>query len=219
MISVKEAADILKVSTKKVYLWISEGYIPCQRLGNHYYLERDVVLAKLAELGGTEFNPAQDNDPLINMMLQLGGIHYDVPADSKQSALYNALSQIKAIDAKAMDPIFRMFLSREELASTGIGDGIAIPHSRSPLVGFTSEPLLSLSYLAAPIEFDALDGVPVNILFMLISPNMQTHLRILAKLSFLLQDTDCRGLILDKAPAERIISSVAEAEQRFGVRR
>jgi len=216
MISVKEAADILQVSAKKVYQWISEGSIPCQRLGNHYYLERDVVLAKLAEINRENPAPQQTPDPLISDMLLLGGVHYGIPGDDKRSALRNALSRIKAIDAAAMEPIFQMFLSREELASTGIGEGIAIPHSRSPLLGYASQPLLSLSYLDTPVDFDALDGLPVNILFMLISPNMQTHLRILARLSYLLQEPECRQVIVDRASAELIISTIAAAEKRLG---
>ena len=216
MISVKEAADILRVSAKKVYQWINEGSIPCQRLGNHYYLERDAVLAKLAEISRESPALEQTPDPLISEMLKLGGVHYGIPAEDKRSALHNALSQIKAIDAAAMEPIFQMFLSREELASTGVGEGIAIPHSRSPLLGYASQPLLSLSYQAEPVDFEALDGLPVQILFMLISPNMQTHLRILARLSYLLQEPECRRVILAKAPEELIISTLATAEKRLG---
>ncbi len=216
MISVKEAAEILQVSTKKVYQWIDAGILPCQRLGNHYYLERDTVLARLSELGKGQAAAEPCHDPQLCEMLKLGGIHYHVEAMDKRSALHNALSRISVIDAQAMEPIFQMFLSREELASTGIGDGIAIPHSRSPLVGYASRPLLSLSYLKSPVEFGALDGIPVSILFMLISPNMQTHLRILAKLSFLLQEPSCRKPILNRALPEEIIGAIAVAEKRFG---
>ena len=215
MITVKEAAGILKVSTKKVYQWIDEGYLPSQRLGSHYYLERDAVIAKLAELGRESGESYEAKDPLISQMLDCGGIHYDVEGDSKQSALYNALMRIEAIDKTAMEAIFQMFLSREELASTGIGEGIAIPHSRNPLVGYASQPLLSLSYLCKPVEFGALDGLPVSIFFMLISPNMQTHLRILARLSFLLQEPHCRKVIIDRAPASRIMDAIIEAEKRL----
>lgn len=216
MISVKEAADILRVSTKKVYQWIDTGCISFQRLGNHYYLEKDTVLAKLAELGKSHEAPEQNQDPRICDMLRLGGIHYGVEATDKRSALHSALVRIKAIDAKTMEPIYQMFLSREELASTGIGDGIAIPHSRSPLVGYATQPLLSLSYLENPVEFGALDKLPVSILFMLISPNMQTHLRILAKLSFLLQNPLCRKLVTERALPEEIIGAIDIAEKQFG---
>jgi len=219
MISVKEAAEILGVSTKKVYQLIDNGHLPSHRLGNQYYLERNEITNYMAESGNTSTEPGSDeidHDLNLSEMLANAGIFYNVPGDTKTAALHNALSRIQGIDLKAMEPIFQMFLSREELASTGIGNGIAIPHARGTLVGYIHQPLLSLSFLEQPIEYDAIDGNPVNTLFLLISPNVQTHLKILAKLAFLLQDPLCRDTIINRAPKETIVAVLAQAEKRFG---
>jgi len=219
MISVKEAADILGVSPKKVYQLIDQGRLPSHRLGKQYYLERNEVTNFMAETGKpvVEVNQAEiEADLHLSDMLARAGIYYNVAGDTKTTALHNALSLIKGIDLKVMEPIFQMFLSREELASTGVGNGIAIPHARGTLVGYINQPLLSLSFLDHPIEYDAIDGKPVEILFLLISPNVQTHLRILAKLAYLLQDPQCRETIINKAPQETILAAIALAEKRFG---
>ncbi len=219
MISVKEAADILGVTTKTVYHWIDQGRLPSHRLGNQYYLERIEVTNFMAESSKSVAGIKPDNidtDLRLSDMLSQAGIFYNVTGDTKTTALHNALSLIKGIDLKVMEPIFQMFLSREELASTGIGNGIAIPHARGTLVGYISQPLLSLSFLEQPIEFDAIDGKPVNTLFLLISPNVQTHLRILAKLAYLLQDPDCREALIAQASEDTILSVIAQAEKRFG---
>jgi PTS system nitrogen regulatory IIA component len=219
MISVKEAAEILGVTTKKVYQFIDHGLLPSHRLGKQYYLERNEVTNYMAETGKPtlEINPDEiDHELHLSEMLANAGIYYNVPGSTKTEALHNSLSLIKGIDLKVMEPIFQMFLSREELASTGVGNGIAIPHARGTLVGYINQPLLSLSFLENPIEYDAIDDKPVNILFLLISPNVQTHLRILAKLAYLLQDPACKETIINQAPPETILATIAQAEKRFG---
>jgi nitrogen PTS system EIIA component len=218
MISVKEAAEILHVSQKTVYRWISEGKLPLKRLGTQYYLERADVDSLTDQEGlvvsvipGTE----GDIDLPISEMLQRAGIFYNVGGNTVKDSLHQSLQNVKGVDVSVMEPIFRMFLSREELASTGIGDGIAIPHARGALVGYVSQPLLSLSFLENPVDFNAIDGKPVTALFLLISPNVKTHLRILAKLAYLLQDAACKAAVTSHAKAETILEVITEAEARF----
>lgn len=218
MISVKEAADILHVSQKTVYRWISEGKLPLKRLGRQFYLERADVNNLLTQEGmvipeipGTEV----DIDLPLSEMLSKAGIFYRICGTTVREVLHNALSNVKGVDSNMMEPIFQMFLSREELASTGIGDGIAIPHARGALVGYVSQPLLSLSFLENPVEFNAFDGKPVQALFLLISPNVKTHLRILAKLAYLLQDPVCKETIIQQASRDKILEVITQAEERF----
>jgi len=85
--------------------------------------------------------------------------------------------------------VFNALMAREQLGSTGLGNGIAIPHCRAPhcpgIVGM-------LITLDEPIDFDAIDGKPVDILFVLIVPEEETdeHVRTLASLAELLNDED-----------------------------
>jgi PTS system nitrogen regulatory IIA component len=108
-----------------------------------------------------------------------------------------------------------MFVAREELASTGIGDHIAIPHARGSLVGYINQPILSLSFLETPIDYGALDGRPVYALFLLVSPNVRTHLRILARLSFCLHDPEFKQAVLSQASRETILGTLAQTEARL----
>lgn len=218
MISVKEAAELLGVPTKTVYRWIDEGRLPSHRLGKQYYLERGELESFRESRGQSALGAASPRpvpEPGLGDMLTRGGIHYDVPGETRNSALHNALVRIEGLDARVMEPIFQMFISREELASTGIGEGIAIPHARGTLVGYVSQPLLSLSFLRQPVDYGAIDGQPVDILFLLISPNVQTHLRTLARLAWLLKSPPCREALLRRAPREKILQSFAAAEARL----
>ena len=103
--------------------------------------------------------------------------------------LANTISQdMPAIDA---DDLFRRLIARERLGSTGIGHGIAIPHCRVDNCEGTVGALLTLSQ---PIEFDAIDSEPVDILFAMLVPENAhgEHLQNLAALAGALNDTRFR---------------------------
>jgi nitrogen PTS system EIIA component len=220
MISVREASELIGVSQKTVYRWIKDGRIPSYRLGGQHFLEKsevnDLVIREgLRPLPEVTSDDGQEEDISLREMLIKGGVFYRIGGGTKREVLQNALSMVRGLDEKVADPLFRMFLAREELASTGIGEGIAIPHARGSLVGYVSQPALSLSFLEKPVEYGALDGKPVHALFLLISPNVRTHLRILAKLSFALRMLPCKEAILGQASRDIILNVFARAEEGF----
>ena len=217
MLSVREAAEALGVSQKTVYRWIKDGRIPSHRLGGQHFLERSevnnlVIREGLGPLpdGSDEMENVEDIS--LHDMLVRGGVFYRISGTTKKDVLRNALGLIKGVDDSVSDPLFQMFLAREELASTGIGDHIAIPHARGSLVGYVSHPILSLSFLETPIDYGALDGKSVYALFMLISPNVRTHLRILARLAFCLHASEFKKAVLNQASRETILKILAETE-------
>jgi PTS system nitrogen regulatory IIA component len=220
MLSVREAAEVLGVSQKTIYRWIKDGLVPSHRLGGQHFLERSEVnnLAirdGLRPVPESAQEPENDSDATLHSMLVRGGVFYRIGGRSKKEALQNALSMVKGVDESISGPLFQMFLAREELASTGIGDHIAIPHARGSLLGYISQPILSLSFLESPIDYGALDGKPVFALFLLVSPNVRTHLRILARLSFCLRDADFKQAILGQASREALLAALAQAEARI----
>jgi PTS system nitrogen regulatory IIA component len=99
--------------------------------------------------------------------------------------------------------------AREAMGSTGIGDGIAIPHVRNPIVLHVERPLVALCLLAHPVDFDAIDGRPVHSLFVVVTPDVPTHLRVLAQLGFTLRDETLRALLRDRGPSDAILERFA----------
>jgi PTS system nitrogen regulatory IIA component len=221
MISVREAAELIGVSQKTVYRWIKDGRVPSYRLGGQHFLEKSDVndlviregLRPIPDVASNGDEP--DEDISLREMLIKGGVFYRIGGGTKREVLQNALTMVRGLDEKVADPLFRMFLAREELASTGIGEGIAIPHARGSLVGYISQPALSLSFLEKPVDYGALDGKPVHALFLLVSPNVRTHLRILAKLSFALRMPLCKEAIQSQASRDVILDVFARAEEGF----
>ena len=98
--------------------------------------------------------------------------------------LSQALASRVAIDHRV---IFETLLTREKLGSTGIGQGIAIPHGKVPTL---SRVYGLFARLATPVDFESVDGQPVDLVFVLLAPDHAgaDHLKALAKISRLLRD-------------------------------
>ncbi|MDR9413806.1 MAG: PTS IIA-like nitrogen regulatory protein PtsN [Spiribacter sp.] len=111
-----------------------------------------------------------------------------VRATSKKRAL-ERLSELLMLDAsnEAVQAVFEGLTLRERLGSTGLGHGVGLPHSRS---GELDQPRAAIIRLDQPIEFDAVDRQPVDILFALLVPehNNDEHLRILSRLAEMFRD-------------------------------
>jgi len=141
-------------------------------------------------------------------------IQSDLKADDKEGVIremVQALVEAGRIRAADYESIVKAILSREELGSTGIGRGVAVPHTKHPsvdrLVG-------SVAISREGVDFDALDGEKVNLFFLLISPQDRPgdHLRALENIARQLRDeTFCRFLKQAKS-AEDIRQLLEEAD-------
>lgn len=138
-------------------------------------------------------------------------ITLDLPATSKKEAL-KSLAQLLALDVNVHESaIYAAINERESLGTTGIGQGLAIPHARiegvDRVVGI-------LARLAQPVEYDAVDGKAVDVIFMLIAPldAGSDHLRALASASRLLRDPAVATLARQAKSAEGLRLALAPAE-------
>lgn len=103
-------------------------------------------------------------------------------------------------------------LAREDESTTGIGDGIAIPHCKSDAV---TAPGLAAMVLPDGVEYDALDGEPVKLIFLIAAPNSKDnlHLEVLSRLSMLLMDSDFVNNLKNASSKEEFLSIIDKAEQ------
>src|ERR1043166_7108374 len=88
--------------------------------------------------------------------------------------------------------LFNALKAREELCSTCVNDGVAIPHSRNAIVGLVERPVIAYGRHATGIDFGALDGQPVRHFFLLCAPNVREHLQLLARLARMLNRPEFR---------------------------
>jgi nitrogen PTS system EIIA component len=105
---------------------------------------------------------------------------------------------------------------REQLCSTGIGDGIALPHARNALVGLVEKPVLVFGRHRRGLPFSAVDGKPAKIFFLLVAPTVTQHLQMLARLSRVLRNAALRRGLLKANSPEAVIELLTVAEQGLG---
>ena len=219
-LSVQDAASLLNVSTKTVYRWIKQQVIPVYRINEQFRFNRAELLEwatsrRIPISPGIflEGEPSKIPLPTLFDALRAGGVAYRVGGDDKASVLRAVVDMLKLPDEVDREFLYQVLLARETLGSTGIGDGIAIPHVRNPIVLHIESPFVTLGMLRRAVDFDAIDGQPVHALFMVVSPTVPGHLRILGQLGFLLRDDELRRLLRERAPAETILSRIEFLEQ------
>jgi len=146
-------------------------------------------------------------DLLSKDAIKLNGI-----ANSKQDAI-NKLVDLMAKNGNLTDKekYTQVVLKREEEGSTGIGEGIAIPHGKTDAV---SRPGLSAMVINDGVEFDSLDGQPAKLLFLIAAPNTKdnVHLDVLSRLSTLLMDTEFRKSLMEAKTPEEFLRYIDIAE-------
>jgi len=133
--------------------------------------------------------------------------------DTVLDELVNQIPQL-ARQPEARKTLLRALQERELLHSTGIGDGIALPHARNALVGLVDEPIVVFARHATGIPYGAIDGVPARLFFLLIAPTVTQHLGVLARLSRILRDPKVRQNLLTAERPEKVISLIQDAEAK-----
>jgi mannitol/fructose-specific phosphotransferase system IIA component (Ntr-type) len=113
------------------------------------------------------------------------------------------------------DTLLRAIHEREQLHSTGIGDGIALPHARNALVGLVDKPVIVFGRHERGIPFGAVDGKPAQLFFLLIAPTVTQHLAILARISRVLNDPRLRQALLKADRPEKAHALIKDAETKL----
>jgi len=145
---------------------------------------------------------------LIATLLPRSNIALDLDAGSKKLVFEQAAALFETTQNLAHGAVVESLLAREKLGSTGLGQGIAIPHGR---IKGLKQATAALLRLKTAIPFDAPDGAPVNLLFVLLVPKNATdlHLQILGELAQLFSDKALRQQLLttnDPAHAYQLIA-------------
>ena len=218
-LSVRDVAKLLNVSERTIYRWIDRGTLPVYRMGDQFKFNRTELLewATSRRLNVSaeivaEPESAGSEPCRLSDALKAGGIFYRIGGDDKASVLRSVVEVLRLPDEVDREFLYEVLLARESLGSTGIGDGIAIPHVRNPVVLHVAQPTVTLCFLEHPIDFEAIDAQPVHTLFTLISPTVRSHLRMLSQLSFSLRKTSFRRIIREQGAREAILAEVVQIE-------
>jgi PTS system nitrogen regulatory IIA component len=159
-------------------------------------------------------NPA-DAMPSLTEALATGGVHYRLGGKNKDGVIRAIVDVIPLPGDADKDLLVDALIARENLGTTAIGDGIAIPHVRNPLIFHVDKPLVALCFLEQAIDFGALDGKPVDIVLTIITNSVRSHLHVLSRLSFALNKEEVRRAVKSDSSREDIFAAFKKVESSF----
>jgi nitrogen PTS system EIIA component len=227
-LTVREAARLLSVSESEIYRWIDDGDIPCHVVNHQPLFSR----AELLEWATAHRRPLStelfDDGAAVHSLataMERGGVHPHIAADDREGVLRAVVEHLPIPDPGERELVLAVMLAHEKEASTAVGDGIAIPHVRSPVVFAGAPAAIAVCYLEHPVAFDApepggaegadrqgIHGEPVEVVFAMMTPTIRTHLQLLSRLSLALLDPDFKRALADRAPFEDLVAHARRIE-------
>jgi nitrogen PTS system EIIA component len=154
---------------------------------------------------------------VLSELLSTAVINLDLKSTDREAVLAELVNQIPQLarQPEARQTLLRALHDREALHSTGIGDGVALPHCRNALVGLVEEPVLVFGRHVQGIPYGAIDSVPARLFFLLVAPTVTQHLAILARLGRVLRDPKLRKSLLSAEKPEKVVELIRSAEAKL----
>ena len=157
----------------------------------------------------------------LSALLRKGGIYYRLPGKFPKETLSSFVDIVPATAPAAAgqnaavnrDKLLQALLEREELMPTAMGNGIALPHPRNPIIEKEEDQFAALAFPENEIDWGALDGKPIHTIILIVSASAKTHLASLQRISFFCRDENFSALLKRRAPAEEIIGYIENIEQ------
>ncbi len=221
-LGVRETAKLLEVSEKTIYRWIAKDRMPTHRVNDQYRFNRAEIL-EWATSQRIPISPKileeSDDGPLPSLAqaLKAGGIHYRLGGTDKATVLRCVVDVMPLPQEVDRDFLYQVLLARESVGSTGIGEGIAIPHVRNPVVLHIPQPMVSLCFLDNAIDFKAIDDKPVHTLFAIVSPTIKAHLSLLGRLAYGLRQSRFADSVRSRASREEIMAAAQNLDETLPV--
>jgi nitrogen PTS system EIIA component len=218
LLTVQGAARLLGTSERQVYRWADEGEIPVRRIRDQLRFNRTDLLEWATSRRMSVHVEAFDDDdpaehaPSLPAALRLGGVHRDVRGSDRESVLHAVVERMSLPPTLDRELFVEVLLARETTGTTAIGDGIAIPHVRNPVVAAGARGAVTVCYLAQPVSFGGSDDAPVHTLLMMVTPTVRSHLQMLAHLARALTDPGFKAAIDRRAPVEDLVREAERIE-------
>ncbi len=215
LLSIEEVAARLNVSVEKLNHWVKQDKFPCQiKKGKMAFsdtaiktwLEDNLKAAhnKLtAEHQSLQTPPPRRGRSMFDFILR-GGVFYNIDGATPQDVITNALNAMPLPNYCNKAGVIEQILERESIVSTALGNGVAVPHARNPLMEHEDDERIAICFLRHPIDFRALDREPVTALFIMMSHARRSHLQMLQRISFFCSQDDFIAMLKRRAQKEEI---------------
>jgi len=225
----RQVADYLHMDLREVEKLASRGKIPCRRArGDYVFIKSQVdhwVETRMHELGGDRLadiergvsahHGFEEDERLICPMIPAGGISVPLKGRTKAAVirqLVDLADQAQMIYDRAN--MIEQIEKREELCSTALIPGVAIPHPRNPLPYDIAASFVIVGLTPSGVPFDAIDGSLTRLFFLICCKDDRTHLHVLARLGRMLERRENVDALMQAQDAEELASLLDEIENK-----
>lgn len=211
-LKISDIAILLNISEKTVYRWLKAGKIPAYKINGQYRFDKGEIDKWIIE---KKLNSAFTKPKSINLpsLIKKGGI-YKINGSNITDTIYNMTKVISLPEDIDKSLLSEKLLMREELVSTAIGNGIAVPHPMESLIHNPENEAVYLFLLDKAIDYHALDEKKVNVLFLILTTKNR-HLEIISKISYLSKDSDFVKLINKDSNYDDILEYITEKKKKW----
>jgi nitrogen PTS system EIIA component len=219
-LKIKDIAVGLGFSEKKLRHMIARKEIPAYCINNDYYfsraeivewaLQHNIAIAAPPLLGTDDASPI-----ILADLIHKGGVWSDMPGDCVSDVLRSAVAKLPLPPCIDREALTFFLIQREELMPTAIGQGVSVPHPRSPIIAAHENEQISVLYLRAQLAVQALDGEPLHTLFLILTANQRRHLEVLARIAQLCRQADFIARLRRRAPAAELIAFIRDQEANW----
>ncbi|BDU51455.1 PTS sugar transporter subunit IIA [Haliovirga abyssi] len=207
-LKIADITEILNVSEKTIYRWIKSGKIPAYKINGQYRFSEEEINRWISENKMVNRKKEIEDEEPINLPDLLGkGGFYEVEGDDVKEVIENMVGIIKLPVNLKKDKLIEELIKREEMISTGIGNGIAVPHPQEKVIEEIEDERVFVCFLKKPIDYNALDGKKIHTLFLILSARKERHIELLAKISFLSRNKEFLDM-LELQSKEKIIEFI-----------
>ncbi|MCH9609353.1 MAG: hypothetical protein S4CHLAM45_04940 [Chlamydiales bacterium] len=213
-LELKDVSDLLNVSESTIHRWISEGKIPAYQIDKQYRFSRseieDWLITQKVDLPDHEAVKSHMQFSLYRGLYR-GDVLTDVPGETKEeifAAVLHTVAKRFDLDSEVLQ---EFFLDREQMMPTGLGHGVAVPHTRDFFLS-THYDMMVVAYPKQPIDYGSLDSEPVHTLFFLFAQEDRTHLNLLSKIAHLSANEKTRAFYRTRPSKQRLLDFIKHWE-------
>jgi len=223
-LNLKQAAAHLRLGDKQLSRLAQTGAVPATRQGRQWQFQKaDLDAWQAQQTAAATLAPLPPEVTGLPARITVAGclslnrINMNLMASQRDGVLRELVTLVVAPHEKRLsEAFFKALKAREEMCSTCVNEGVAIPHSRNALVGLVERPVIAYARHRSGVDFRALDGKPVQHFFLLCAPNVREHLQLLARLARIVHRTEFRQqLALTTEPGD-VIKLITAAEEALG---
>lgn len=146
-------------------------------------------------------------------LIHKGGIFMDVEGTTPEEIYDKVSKMISLPDGMSAEQVYNALCTREKVLSTAVGNGIALPHARSPIMKEEQDQRICVVYLKEPIDMKAPDERMVYVMFILLTQNSQIHMQVLSGLAGLFRSLRFRKALESKAGEAELLSLIRELDK------